>query len=286
MAGLRECFLAALSTERQAAFSSQENLDAELKQLLAEARARWPQVKMSDGHFVRFVAERTESPPLPPHAVELYLTLGLSLGDPHALDAFERTYVSTIDGSVARLKLSADSLDELKQQLRHHLLVGESNQPLRIAGYSGLGPLAAWLGVTAVRMSLRAQKGDVESLSEDDKLADVAGGEASPELQFLQESYRAAFKRAFREALASLDPDEQNLLRQHYLDGLTIDELGALYRVHRTTCAYRLREAQARLVKRARQAVLALTRMSPSDYESAIHAMQSHFALSFRTLFR
>lgn len=63
--------------------------------------------------------------------------------------------------------------------------------------------------------------------------------------------YRDEFKRAFHAAVEALDDRERLLLRQHALDGLSIDQLAALHGVHRATAA--------RQVQAARQSVLAAT---------------------------
>jgi RNA polymerase sigma-70 factor (ECF subfamily) len=63
---------------------------------------------------------------------------------------------------------------------------------------------------------------------------------------------RRIYREAFEAALATLTARDRNLLRQQYVYGTTIDELAALYRVHRATAA--------RWVARVREVVLRRTR--------------------------
>ncbi|MBA3539551.1 MAG: transcriptional regulator, partial [Deltaproteobacteria bacterium] len=55
-----------------------------------------------------------------------------------------------------------------------------------------------------------------------------------------------------REAVAALEPRLRAVLRMSFVDSLTIDEIGAVYAVHRATAA--------RWIQRACEAVLAHTR--------------------------
>lgn len=63
----------------------------------------------------------------------------------------------------------------------------------------------------------------------------MPGGD--PELSHLKATFAAEFKFALTLAIDELSVRDRNLLRQSVLDGLTIDQLGKLYRVHRATAA-------------------------------------------------
>ena len=56
-----------------------------------------------------------------------------------------------------------------------------------------------------------------------------------PEVEYMKRTYANEFKASFADALKQLGPREQTLLRYHHVDGLNIDEIGAIYRVHRVT---------------------------------------------------
>src|SRR5205823_12308411 len=63
------------------------------------------------------------------------------------------------------------------------------------------------------------------------------GTAIDPVLAQLKQRYRDEFGEAFRQAAAALTPRERTLLRYRFLDGLSIDEIGVLHRVHRATVA-------------------------------------------------
>jgi RNA polymerase sigma-70 factor (ECF subfamily) len=56
------------------------------------------------------------------------------------------------------------------------------------------------------------------------------------ETSYLRESCWADFKAALAEAFAGLQPRQRNVLRCH-LQGLTAEQIGRMYRVHRVTVA-------------------------------------------------
>ena len=58
-----------------------------------------------------------------------------------------------------------------------------------------------------------------------------------PELQLLKREHVTHFKASFAEAVAALDSADRLLLKQHLVERLTIDQLGALYHLHRASAA-------------------------------------------------
>jgi RNA polymerase sigma-70 factor (ECF subfamily) len=118
---------------------------------------------------------------------------------------------------------------------------------------------------------------------EDEALAALpAAGDV--ELEFIKRQYRAGFKRAFLEALSSLESREQNLLRQHFLDDLSIDQLGALYRVHRSTVARWIGKAQEVLLTRTKRALMKQMKVSRSECDSIVRIAQSQLHITLRKL--
>ena len=74
---------------------------------------------------------------------------------------------------------------------------------------------------------------------------------------------------------------QRNLLRQHILDELTIDDLARLYRVHRATCARWLADARADLGKHTRKKlVVALGLANKDDMDSMLRFLDSDIELS------
>ncbi|MFY0534386.1 sigma-70 family RNA polymerase sigma factor [Nannocystis pusilla] len=116
----------------------------------------------------------------------------------------------------------------------------------------GQGALAAWLRISAVRTAISLGRKRRELAIEDEALEAIADEGDDQALAFLKTSYRNEFKRAFAAALAALSKRSRTLLRLQINDQLTLEEIGAFYRVSRATAARWLAEARADLVKRTR----------------------------------
>jgi RNA polymerase sigma-70 factor, ECF subfamily len=217
-------------------------LDEGLAAALAEARRMWPTIMVEEAQFVRHLARVTggAADVLPSiRAGDLYLACAAAHGDALAIAEIERSYLPPIIADIARLASSSAEHDDIAQLVRVRLFVSEGVDPPKIAVYGGRGALGGFLRMVAVRVALgqrRKTRVAEQESSEEDRLMDLPS-DSHPELEHLRSRYRTAFKAAFDEAMASLSTRERNLLRLHFLEGMSIDQLGALYRVHRSTAA-------------------------------------------------
>jgi RNA polymerase sigma-70 factor (ECF subfamily) len=123
------------------------------------------------------------------------------------------------------------------------LLVGPAP---KIATYSGRGPLRAWLRVVARRIVLEIVDRDMP-IADDWEVAALPVAADDPELAYVKARYRAEYERAFAAALGAVGDRERTILAQYHVDGLTIDQLGALYGVHRVTASRWVLRAQEEL---------------------------------------
>lgn len=210
--------------------------------LYAEARDAWPVVDLPLAAYVEGLA-RHAVPYLAPAAAlaalvasDLYLATACSIGDPRALAAFE-VFTPDIEGALHRLRLEAAEIADLLQVLREKLFVGRPGVPPKIAAYAGRGSLRSWVKSAATRHGLNLlQARRAETPLTDDVLLGLRST-GDPLLDLLKQKYRGHFKDAFHAALRGLAPRERALLGQYFVDELTIDELAAIYGVHRATAA-------------------------------------------------
>jgi RNA polymerase sigma-70 factor (ECF subfamily) len=105
-----------------------------------------------------------------------------------------------------------------------------------------------------------------------------------PELSYMKELYRQAFRQAFGAALAALEARDKNLLRQHVVDGLTVDELGPLYGVHRATAARWVQRAKEKLLHETRKQFMARARISSRECESVLRLVRSRIDVTLGRL--
>ncbi|MFC1610733.1 transcriptional regulator, partial [Myxococcota bacterium] len=83
---------------------------------------------------------------------------------------------------------------------------------------------------------------------------------------------------------ASLSAKDRNLLRQSLLDGLSIDQLGAIYRVHRATAARWLAGARERVLKETLSALRQRLKIDEAEFKSLINLVRSQLDLSLARL--
>lgn len=218
----------------------------------------------------------------PEHDGELALVRALAQGEPEALRIFERDLVPEITGALRRLRLPDAAVDEVAQALRVELLVGP---PPRIVDYAGRGSLVGWLRVTATRRAFRLLRGARRDDTLDEMLLDqLPAAGKDPAHAHLRARYTTELKRAVAEAFAGLELRQRNLLRQHILDQLGIDELATLYRVHRATCARWLADARADLGRATRKHLGAALGLGLGDLESLLRFLDSDIELSVSRL--
>ena len=141
--------------------------------------------------------------------------------------------------------LAADDLDPAvpNQDLRRAAATGRGSPRTR-----GQGFLLNWIRVTATRTFIDCGRGRAEAAEipiGSALSAVLAEPGADPELALLKREHLTHFKAAFAEAVAALDISDRLVLKQHLVEGLTIDQIGGLYHLHRATAARRLAKARA-----------------------------------------
>jgi RNA polymerase sigma-70 factor (ECF subfamily) len=259
-----------------------------LRTRFEDARRAWPKVVLAEAKFVAYLRARAPDPGsiAALHADELYLACACVEGQPAAIAELENVYLADVRKALARMKLGALQ-DDAMQLLRQRLLMRDGGRAPRLADYAGRGALKGWLRVTAVRLVLdELDRKKPEILVEDTDQLHAATLAAQPDLELgpVNPEQRALFKQAFERAFMTLAARQQNLLRQQVVDGLSIDDLGALYHVHRATAARWLKEIRSTLVYRTREEMQSagLTR---SACDQILTRAQSQLDLSLSRLF-
>jgi RNA polymerase sigma-70 factor (ECF subfamily) len=218
------------------------------------------------------------------HGEDVALARACAAGDAVALETFESRYMSRVPDFVARLRVEPAFVDELKQVLRAKLFVALPPARPKIAEYSGSGALERWFRIAAVNTALKLLRRG--RTADRDELARVTEGTTAvdPELELVKRRYSTEFDAAFLEALAGLETRERNVLRLHFVDGLGIDAIGALHRVHRATAARWLAAAREGVLDRTRSALRSRLHLTPTEIDSLVAVVQSRLEVSLRSL--
>jgi len=272
--------------------SISDDFDTVLHDVIGGAQRSCPTFHLPPDVFIAYLRERLPLDLPPPialrrmHTADLYLACGCARGDPSAIAAFDEQCLGRLDRALSKNGIDRDTIAEVKQEIRYRVLVGDGGHA-EIIDFSGRGDLRGWVRVMAMRQALRHQSQARRNLATvDDELGQRLVSSEAPEVDHLKEVYRHKFKHAFEAALRALPHREQTLLRQHYVDGATLDELAQLYRVHRSTVA--------RLLSRAREMVIAATRdhlmsqleVPPEEIDSILRMIRSQIEISLRALRR
>lgn len=260
---------------------SVEPVIAIVTRIAAAGRAAWPDIALSEDALAEGIAERLRNDPETrseeAHDADVYLAIALAAQDKAALKIFEDTLIPQIDVALRRLRLAGGTADEVKQALRFELLVGDQ----KITDYAGRGELAAWIRVSATRKALKiTRKLDREETLDEILLDHWPASTPDPAAKHMRSTYTAELKTAIRGAFAALEVRQRNLLRQHILDELTIDDLARLYRVHRATCARWLADARADLGRQTRKRLIAALGVPGDDVDSMLRFLDSDIELS------
>lgn len=266
--------------------------DLELAQLLhtlwVRATEAWPTVKLAPEPFMRHLATRTTPATLATTRVEdLYLAYACLEGQAAALAVFDQHVISKLDRALESLDSSRAFIDEVRQRVRERLLVRSPQSRPRLEEYAGQGTLVGWARTVAVRLALNLKRDTAKERPHDDEaLAKLPLTGANLELDYIRSQHRADFSAAFREALESLSAKDRNVLRLSYVDRLSIDQIGSIYGAHRATAARWLNAARDQLVQQTRERLAQRLRLTHSDVNSLLGALQSNLEISLNRFLR
>ena len=269
---------------------AEADLDLALRRLFEVGRQAWPAIDLPPEAFVRQLAERGASGPLAEvRAPELYLACACAARVPGAIEAFDGAHLGRVGAFLARLRPSAAFVDDVRQTLREKLFVGKDGVPPKIGEYNGRAAPASWLRVIAVRAAIDLQRAskDAPAESRDDERGERGepGVAASdPEVRFIQQRYREAFNDALRDAVEALSAEQREILRLHFVEGRTLDQLAAALHVHRATIARRLKAAREAVLEQAHRRLEERLGAGHAELESLAGVMLSQLDLSLPRL--
>ena len=272
--------------------ADREPLRALIERAVAEGRRAWPALEVPTfpavlgAHFGRGKESvSTWFERLRPG--DLWLASACALSLPGAASAFETAYRQDLLRAARRAEGPRHPAEDLVQLILEKLLVGSAERGPRLAEYSGQGHLQNWLRVAAVRICLDAVKSGAQHKREQGTDAlEAADLSDDIELDFIKNTYRTRFKAAFGAAVQRLDSTERTLLKLSVLHGLSIDEIGALFHIHRATAARRVARARQSLLDHTRAALREDLSVRDDELDSIIGLIHSRLEVSLERLLR
>jgi RNA polymerase sigma-70 factor (ECF subfamily) len=276
-AGLAELFLEG----RAPPYPSVDELEAVLSGFATAGRKAWPDVDYDEHAFARDLGRKVPAGDVLAalsvlRAPDLFIACACARGVERAITLFEERYLRPLRRALRK----ENDCEDVLQELRETLLVGRGGRPPEIGDYSGRGSLAGWLRVMAVRaLRKHRRRGMAEEQRAEAVMEDVI---ADPQLEFVKQRDRPRFQEAFRDALAALPVRERTLLRLHYAEGLSAEQLGALHRVHRATTTRWLGQARELLLDELRRRLVESLRVDGREISSLVRLLRSQLEVSLR----
>jgi RNA polymerase sigma-70 factor, ECF subfamily len=263
-------------------------VEALLLAVLGECHTAWPDVSVDAPVFAQYVGQRLPRDSDVTAALaaasltDLYLACACTLGNAAAVAALDTHFIRRIAllpfGSVPRVR----DAEELAQRLRIRVLVGEAEQPPRIASYTGRGPLNAWLRVAAARLAVDLHRAEA---SPSPPNWAMLTGPIDQELLYLKQTHADLFGAALDEALRGLSKRTRTVLRLHFLEGVPVLQIATSYNVSARSVQRWIVNAQTEVIDQMRSTLGTRLELTGSQLESLMGAMQTELVIALRQFF-
>jgi RNA polymerase sigma-70 factor, ECF subfamily len=276
---------------RASVLRARAGIEEQLGKLLAQAQAARPTLSIDEKGFVEHWATHLSRCRTPEselerlHLADLLLAFGCGRGDIEALRLFQSEFSPIAVSTVRGVDSSDAFVEEVTQQLLERILVAAPGQP-RILEYAGRGSLEHWLRAAALRLALNARRSArraPDQLAADSQL-DVAAPTADLQFDILQARYGPDFGVALKEAMGDLTSQERSLLRLHFIDGLSFNQIGAVYQVNKSTISRRMSHARETLLVKTRERLEQRFNLGALELESLMRLLGPELELSLTSV--
>ena len=243
-------------------------------------KAAWPDLAVPRDVFSDHVRRAGARPvDLARNGSDLYLACAAARGDARALQIFEQRLLPPLAGPIRRLGVPDASAEDALQNVAVTLLAG--SRP-GIVGYSARSPLSAWLRVVAMRTAIDLLRQVKVPGCGDSLLSDLAADGDDPELSATKLRHTSEVQRALQACLEGLPRRSKTVLRMFYVDGLNIDAIGAVYRVHRATVARWMITIRSEVTADLRARLGMASKATSADFRSLVLALRDDIQVSLR----
>ncbi len=265
------------------------SIEALLEEHLSQGKMRWPDLDFDYEIYLRHVGTLLGNASIAcprKHldslaASDVYLAAACLAGSEDAQQALLNETRPKLGRSLRKLGASPETCDEVEQRVFEMVLLGERPQLL---GYTGKGSLGGWIRTIAIRTCRRTLGLERQHAGEARDLDGLASPNEDVEIGYLKERYREQFRDAFLGAASELSERQRNILRQQHRDGLSIDALAQLYKVHRATAARWAASARLALLDGTKNRLRHAIGVDTQDFKSILRLVQSQLDVGIDTL--
>jgi RNA polymerase sigma-70 factor (ECF subfamily) len=107
-----------------------------------------------------------------------------------------------------------------------------------------------------------------------DLALELPADDPDPEVTYLRSLYVREFRLALSRAMQALARRERLLLRQHYLDKMSLEAVAKAYRVHRATAARWIADARSAVLDKTKSELAEGLHLRPSELNSVLSFVQ------------
>lgn len=264
------------------AAEAQPELARVLAERLDQAAGKWPEAVVDELVFARRLGELADGVGALENieSSDVYLATGCLANDSSSIGYLAGLVAAGAAKWAGGTKVETD---DLGQRVLTRLLLAEGDAPPKLTHYEGRAPLVAYLksvtrnlAVSLARMATRREPAPPPS-----SFLSPAG---NPEQDAMRLQFREAFSGAIDQAFASLDDRHRAVIAMHYADGIELDAIAKVYRVHRVTVSRWLADARAHVFTVTRQNLRVALGLSDSEFGSALRVIQSQLEVSLSTI--
>jgi RNA polymerase sigma-70 factor len=247
--------------------------------MLAAGRARWGDIGITAADLASYAGATSLASSAMEHGADVVLACGCVRGVRSAINQLDRLIRESVPSFLRRIDRDPEFADDICQRVREKLLNGT---PPGLATYAGSGPLLNWMRVTTVRLALDAKRQNTSlarrfsDTATDHLIADRAGAD----VEVLKARYGPRLLEAVSRALKALPRRERAVLRLYLLANLTIDDLGRMHSVHRSTVARWIGIAERSVFDAVKAEFRAQWGLATSDVTSLVRLIRSDLPIS------
>ena len=175
------------------------------------------------------------------HTTDLYLTMGMSMGNEKAWEIFEYQFAHKIHDFAIYYADDEDIAEEVYAFTKSSLFVKvkKTGKP-KIDSFNGRGSLDSWLKVIVYREVIIHQKKRVKSISLDSVVLGVEENhDHNEEMETISKIITSGFK--------SLDQSDKKLLREYFILKQPERKIADNYQVHVSTISRRIHKVCSKL---------------------------------------
>jgi RNA polymerase sigma-70 factor, ECF subfamily len=275
--------LLAITPKGTPLFEERAGLEALLGTRWDEARKAWPNIDVPADVWLGAIAGALDQSSTlrdveALHTTDVYLAQACAMGNALALAGFDETYKEGIEASLRTMGLADAAISNVARDVRKLLFEGAGGPP-RIATYSGRAALATWTRTVTTRAAMRRLSKGSAAAAEPE--ATPAPADASATQDF-RATHGTQVNDAFDDAMASLDLKQRNVLRHHFVEDLSLDDISEMYNVPKSTATRWLEEARAALAKRTHARFFAKVTIADADKQQITQLLDQSIESNLR----